>query len=454
MLYFKISTLKFYIRACTVFILTQLYCFFKHFLEKDDILKITGIIAEFNPFHNGHKYIIDCAKKNNSTHIAAAISGNFVERGDSAVISKFARAEQALKNGVDLVFEIPVSFSLSGANYYAKAGISILSSVCNEIVFGSECGDIDILKNTADLLDTYEVNELIKQYIKTGINFPSAREKALKNQKLLNQNKILTLKNPNDILGVEYIRAAKELNLQSNLKFKTFKRQGAEHNSLLTKNEFASASYLRNIILNSLNANKNENTDKNINNENIEHCKRFMPKSAFDILVNEYNSGRISDINNLYLAVKAKILLKNEEMFYNITDVSEGIEKKIIKAAQNSKTLDELYFNVKSKRYTLSRIRRIILNSFLDIDNSYLQLPLPYLRVLAFNKKGEEILKTTKNKNLNIITSLKKAENLNDAAKKLSKKEFDAGNIYSLTYNEVNNDKSFLNEYTQKIIKK
>ncbi len=454
MLYFKISTLKFYIRACTVFILTQLYCFFKHFLEKDDILKITGIIAEFNPFHNGHKYIIDCAKKNNSTHIAAAISGNFVERGDSAVISKFARAEQALKNGVDLVFEIPVSFSLSGANYYAKAGISILSSVCNEIVFGSECGDIDILKNTADLLDTYEVNELIKQYIKTGINFPSAREKALKNQKLLNQNKILTLKNPNDILGVEYIRAAKELNLQSNLKFKTFKRQGAEHNSLLTKNEFASASYLRNIILNSLNANKNENTDKNINNENIEHCKRFMPKSAFDILVNEYNSGRISDINNLYLAVKAKILLKNEEMFYNITDVSEGIEKKIIKAAQNSKTLDELYFNVKSKRYTLSRIRRIILNSFLDIDNSYLQLPLPYLRVLAFNKKGEEILKTAKNKNLNIITSLKKAENLNDAAKKLSKKEFDAGNIYSLTYNEVNNDKSFLNEYTQKIIKK
>ena len=174
-------------------------------------MKVSSLICEYNPFHNGHKYMIDKMRKNGCEYIIACMSGNFTQRGDFAVFDKYSRTKTALQNGIDLVIELPVVYSCATAEKFAFGGVYILNALgcINEIYFGSECGNVDILKNTADILQSAEISEKIKKYLSLGQTFAKARENAVAEIDGLSAE---ILQSPNNILGIEYIKALNKIN--------------------------------------------------------------------------------------------------------------------------------------------------------------------------------------------------------------------------------------------------
>lgn len=325
-----------------------------------------GIVAEFNPFHNGHKYLIETAKRlNNDQSVICIMSGSFVQRGDIAITDKWTRAKAALKNGADLVIELPVIYSLNTAQKFASGAISTLNAlgVCDTLAFGSESGDTNKLFEIAKLLDNepQEVSDKIKQLMQRGMNYPSARMKAYDG--LIDT---AVLSSPNDILGIEYIRAA--ISLKSNMNFCAIERRGVGHDSKNTCENFASASEIRRLIHN---GNKADN---------------FIPESAFPI----YDPERLNAV------LIAKLRTCGAEYLKSINDVSEGIENKFIKAAMLHSTIADVCKEVKSKRYTLSRIRRIAWSALLGITKEAAALSPSYIRILGMNEKGMSILKSMK----------------------------------------------------------
>lgn len=310
---------------------------------------ITGIVCEFNPFHKGHKYLIDAVKKSEHDAVICCMSGNFVQRGEFAVYDKFKRAETAIENGADLVIELPTVFSTLSAEGFCRAGIQLIEAtgVADRIAFGAENDSIDVLSDIAEKLNDRSIQAEIANEMKSGISFPKARSNVLKSD-ILNY--------PNNILAVEYLKAA-------SLPCFAVQRIGKGHD---TDDQEYSASAIR---------------------------------SQLDI-------NEISSICNCETAVLSKLRMMNVEDFKKIADVSEGLENKIEKAVREATSLDELYNLIKSKRYTHSRIRRIILRAYLGIE----QIPdeAPYIRILGFNKKGKELLsKMKKTASKPIITKLK-----------------------------------------------
>lgn len=364
-------------------------------------LKIAGVVAEYNPFHNGHKHQIDEIKKDCDA-VIAVMSGSFVQRGDIAITDKWTRAKAAVMGGCDLVLELPVCYSLSSANVFAQGSVEILNklNVADNIYFGSENGNIDDLKSAADIMsnETKETSDKIKEYISFGISYPAAVSKAYSDKI---QPDLLYL--PNNILGIEYIRALKKFN--SPIIPKTIIRNSVSHDEESPAGEFASASYIRELIQN-----------------NIDYSD-FVPKSAYEVYKNSDMTYNIKNLDELILGYLRLADPKNLE---NIIDMAEGLENRILSSAFNSATFEELCASVKSKRYTLSRIRRIVLASVLNLKEL---TPITYVRVLSMNDTGKAILKEVKKESkLDIIIkpSLYKKNN------KLIYNDFNATDIHSL----------------------
>ena len=387
-------------------------------------MSLVGIIAEFNPLHNGHKYLISEAKKYGK--VAVVISGNFVQRGDTAVYEKRVRAKAALMCGADIAAELPVCYSMSTAQNFALGGVSMLNALgCDTIMFGSECGDIDTLLKTADILKSQKFKELLPQNLQNGVTFAAARQKTAEE---CGAPKGI-LEGANNNLAIEYIIAAEEIN--PHIGFKTVKRQGAEHDSIDFCDEFASAGALR----------------EEIKNRNFTNIKNYVPGEAYEI----FKQADFSDINRLERAIISALRSKQKDDFKNLPDLSEGVENKIYSAVQISKTLDELYGNIKVKRYTLARVRRLVLYAFLNIDNSQFLKAPPYLRVLGFSKDGEQILrKNTPESPIPIVMRATEIENLGDNAKRMFATENRATDIYALS---LNTPFDCGLEYTAKLIK-
>ena len=450
-----------------------------------------GIIAEFNPFHNGHYYLINTAKRLGATHIAAVMSGNFVQRGDAAVVGKFARAEMAVRNGVDLVLELPVPYSLSTAMRFADGGVGILKDICGTLIFGSECGNINTIKAVADGLANKDFKIKLHQLLGTGMTFAAARETAL--LKTLG-NSAHILGNPNDTLAVEYLAAAARQN--AGLDFIAVKRYCAAHNdaenykrtikiaglcelqggsdlrsdSSESMDSAGKPDYINTLgqtAMQTLHQNKDRLSADGVSSKicsaaairrdtksgpelNPGAAKEYMPEGAYKILEREMLLGYTTDIDSLSTAVLAQLRRMRKEDFENLPDISEGIENRIIQSAATAVDLDGLCLGAKTKRYTLARIRRIVFSAFLGIDKQLLTLPVPYIRVLAFNKKGEELMKEAKRKNLPLITSLKRAEEMGPMAKKLADCEALAGSLYAAC---LVNKRPAWDDYKYKIIK-
>ena len=404
--------------------------------------KVLGIISEYNPLHLGHVYHIQESKKKiNPDYTVAVMSGCFVERGDTAIIDKWARAEMALKNGIDLVIELPLVYSISSAENFASGSIKILDSLMMDtyLSFGSECGNISLLNNIAKVLvaEPPEYLSLLNHALATGSSFPKAREHAL----LMYLNDIRKYANilsePNNILGIEYLKAI--IKQKSTIKALTIERKGANYNDLNLDQKLASGTAIRHAI----------KTETDI--------KEFVPKSTYEIIAQKINSNEIvSGLSTFEQAIIYKLRSMSLSEIAELPDVSEGLENKIKKASDSCNSLDELINKIKSKRYTQTRINRILLYVLLniskkDILDSY--KAIPYIRVLGVNEKGKELLSkiVRNNKKINIITSPKKFmdTNRNKVLKNMLQKDMFASNIYTLGYKK--NSMANL-DYTNKLI--
>jgi len=264
---------------------------------------VSGVICEFNPFHNGHLHLIDNAKKNGS-NIICVMSGNFVQRGEIALYEKHIRARSALLNGADLIINLPVGWSMSGAENFAIGGISLLkdTGIVDRVVFGCENDDLELLKNTADFISSNEFSVNLKNYISKGLTFASARKKAVES---FSKTAAEILCSPNNILAVEYIRAAEKLGF--NTDFFPVLRIGTSHNSLVPKDNFSSASAIREMI------------------KNNEAFENYIPKSTYDLLMAS-PSSKFENIENAILFMLRSLSLDDLK---KMPDISEGIENRI-----------------------------------------------------------------------------------------------------------------------------
>ena len=373
-----------------------------------------GIVAEFNPFHNGHKYIVDTLKANGENTVTAVMSESFVQRGECACMSPYERTKAALLNGVDLVLSLPVPYATASAERFALGGVTVLGSMgcIDALGFGSECGDVECLTKCAKAITAEEFSPLLENRLSEGLSFPTARQKALHD--MYGDAFADALSSPNDLLGVEYIKAIDKNKFP--IKPIAIKRVGVSHDSNEVSVNFCSASAIRSFL-------KNGN-----------EFKEFMPEESFEILNEAVLSGNApADFTKLENAILYKLRTMSIDDFKKIPDVSEGLEYRFFEAVRNSVTLTEILEKVKTKRYTHSRLRRIILCALLGITEEYTDIPVAYIRVLGFNEKGAEILKQAKNTaTLPIVTKSSDIKYLDENAKKIFELECKARDIFSL----------------------
>ncbi len=371
-------------------------------------MKVAGIIAEYNPFHNGHALLAYKAREAGATHVVAVMSGNFVQRGEPALMHHTVRTKAALEYGIDLVLQLPSVYAVSTAQSFARAGVEILdgTGIVDWLVFGSECGDADKITETAKLVYSDEIKPFISSEMDKGITFAAARENALRK---ISPVCAEIIQSPNNILGVEYTAALERIN--SRIKPVTFARVGAEHDSTESNGEIASASMIREYI-----KGRREFGD-------------FVPDRAEEI----YWDAPISDMKLIENAILYKMKTTTAEALSLAPDVSEGIENRIINAAKEAKSLEELYSLAKTKRYTHARIRRIILNHFLCVTAEDSAVLAPYIRVTGFNEKGAELIrKVKKTAKLPVITKASDVAYAGENAQRIFSLECTASEIFSL----------------------
>lgn len=405
---------------------------------------VVGIIAEYNPFHNGHLYHLNESKKqSNADYTIAVISGNFVQRGDVSIIDKWSKTEMALRNGIDLVIELPTLYSISSAENFAYGSIKILDSlsIVNAVSFGTEQADIDTLDKFATVLfnEPKEYISVLNHELSKGISYPKARENAL----LLYLNDIRkyanVLSSPNNILGIEYLKALKKL--KSNMIPIAIPRNKVGYNSNEMIDGFASATSIRQMLI----------------TRNTKNIHKVMPESSYEILNNCVSNGQyVSSITQYEKEIIYILRKMSVEEIANIPDVTEGLENLIKEAANSCNNIQEFINIVKSKRYTQTRIQRILVYALLGItkkDMITLNKTAPYIRVLGFNSKGRDLLSAivAENPKLNIITSVKKFMDSNTNKNLLSilEKDIFATNVYTLGY-EYDSISNL--DYTKKLI--
>lgn len=338
-------------------------------------MKIAGIIAEYNPFHNGHALHIHKTRELGYTHIVTVTSGNFTQRGDPACMEKSLRVRAALCGGVDLCLELPLPWAIASAENFAAGGISVLNALhCVDAVsFGSESADIKKLRLCAESVSG-PISDALSPALKAGASFARARAGLLAENGFSD-----TAANPNDSLGIEYIKAL--LKSGSSIEPVAVKREGALHDAALCSGEIASASHIRELF----------ESDK------WEDALYFVPEPAAEI----YRAAAADGLfpfqtenfrQNLLFYLKRLAAAD----FADIPGVSEGLENRISQALDTAMSYNELLFAIKTKRYAMSRIKRILLGAYLGVEKAILDGGPPYLRVLGFNRRGLEILNKAK----------------------------------------------------------
>lgn len=342
-------------------------------------MSVIGIVCEFNPFHNGHKHLIDSVKKQGDI-IVCVMSGNFVQRGEPAIFPKEIRVKAALLNGADIVLELPFVYATSSAETFAHNAVKILDSFgCDKIAFGTENANINNLNKIVDVLTDEKFDMELKKCLETGESYPSARQTAL--NKFINNCDISL---PNNILAVEYLKAIRKLN--SKIQPISVNRIGADYNDDFAVDDFASATHIRSLIF------ENKPFDK------------FVPSNVIDLYCNSISTGKILSKDKYNLSSLTILRSKIFDSSENIANMSEGLENRINDAICNCVSLEEIYDSVKTKRYTHSRIRRAVLCCQFDITNDDLKTDVPYCRLLGFNKNCKDVIgKLAANCNLPFI---------------------------------------------------
>lgn len=396
-------------------------------------MKVSGIICEYNPFHNGHLYHIRKTRENGATHIVTVMSGNFVQRGDTAIMDKLERAKLAVKSGADLVIELPVQYSVSSAEMFATGAVWLLNclGVVNELSFGSENGSIEKLKKALNITEIVAINKIdeIRAIMEKGYTYPRALNSVLSG---VDETAASIIAEPNNLLAIEYMRALKRFS--SKIMPYTVKRD-SPHDSIKVNNEFASASFIREKISSSISG--------------AELIRNYTTDLWSNAISHAAQNGEIADINRLERIILYKVRTTNVKEIAGISDVGQGLENRIF-GARMSGSLEELLFTVKTKRYTMARIRRILLSLLIGITKEDMTHLPPYGRILAINERGREILAAAKGKaTIPYATSISKLSQKNSIAKRFAELEIRASDIYGLALDTIN---SAQKDYRAKIM--
>ena len=327
-------------------------------------MQITGIICEYNPLHRGHqKQMTMLRAQSPESGIVCLMSGNNVQRGHPAIVDKSLRAKAAVLSGADLVLEMPITASLSSAEGFAKTGVSILSGFCDSLCFGAETGTAETLTETARKLLSPAFSQAIRQHLDKGLSFPAARQAALGDD---------LLTRPNDILAVEYCKAILAQN--SSMKPIVIRRNGDYHDTV-ADSENPSATAIRQLMLDS------------------GAWLDYIPDEARGV----FQNAPIHTIQQGEKAILARLRSMTESDFENTPHGSEGLWRKFMHAVRNCATVSDIIDSTKSKRYTRTRLDRMLMCAYLGIIREMMEFPIPYIRVLAFNDRGREILNSARN---------------------------------------------------------
>ncbi len=378
-------------------------------------MKICAIICEYNPFHNGHLYHLREAKRlSGADYVLCVMSGNFVQRGEAAILDKYTRAKHAVLAGADVVIELPTVYATSNAEIFAKGAVQLLSTIpsITTLCFGAESADASAFMRAARLLndEPANVSAWIKKFVHEGVSYAKARAEAWKG--LLPAD---LMSSPNNILGLEYTRAILKNN--ANISILPIPRLGNDYNSTDLNNQFASATAIRQALT------QNVLTDK------------YVPSFVFKDLPTQTN-------NLLESLEKYAVLAKPANKIAQVCDCSEGLENAFKKAALSPNSFVE---ELTSARYTSSRIRRIALQNLLDIEESFIRDCLAtnlYLRVLAVRADKKEVLSALSTPTTPLILRAHDENALSGTAKECLEKDDFAESVYQLLNNSRKNEKN------------
>lgn len=401
-------------------------------------MNIIGVVSEYNPFHNGHEYHLLRSREvvGGDSAVVCVMSGDFVQRGEAAVFSKFARAEAACKSGADLVIELPLPWALSSAEGFARGSVGLLEALgVSHLSFGSEEGNIKPLEEIADCLLDASVIDRIKLLMsrEANLSYASARQTVLYD--ILGERAEL-LKKPNNILGIEYIKAIHENSLST--KVITVTRSGSGHDEVYGGEGPRSASELRLML--------RQGAD----------ISSFVPQSAADVFKREIEQGRaVLDTAAIETAMLSRLRLFDEAYYNSLPDAADGLGNRLYKAVMEQPGLNAIHEATKTKRYAMSRIRRMCVSACLGIKAGMNEGIPPYARVLAANEKGCAVMRTIKeNCSIPMISKPATARSLSADCTKLFANGAAAHDFFVLGYSGAGQKKAGLDWKTSPVIVK
>lgn len=409
-------------------------------------MQINGIVAEYNPFHNGHKYQMTKAKEQTGAdYTIIAMSGNFMQRGTPALLDKYKRTEMALKNGADLVLEIPGYYSASSAEYYATGAVTLLDKlgVVTNLCFGSECGDISILTRIATLLseEPAEYAQMLRDYLREGLSYPVARTTALIHYDPTLSDYRDVFSSPNNILGVEYIKAL--LRRNSSITPFTTLRVGSDYHDVRLGVNQSSAKAIRQAIS---------------DGQPVSCLQNHMPENVYQIIREYMAQARLVFPNDFSSVLHFKLLQEQSEGYERFLDVSPELSDRIGNHLYEFTDYNSFCNLLKKKDTTYTRISRcllhILLNMTKDTMQQYMDLDyIPYARVLGFRKNSTPLLSAIKaNSSIPLITKLADAEQiLDEKAYSMLKEEIRINQIYQ-SATATHSGTPMMNEFSTPIV--
>lgn len=375
-------------------------------------MRLAVIIAEYDPFHKGHEALVKAVRAAGATHVAAVMSGSFVQRGSAACLSKWARTRQALSCGVDLVAELPLPWAVSGAETFARGGVALANALNADVLaFGSECGDAKQLWRAAELLQSPQMGQKLRENMKAGIPFAAARERAA--AFLAGEETAALLKQPNNILGIEYCKALQQQ--KCSMECFTVKRQGAGHGSM-EESDFPSATRIRAQI------------------QSGSGWEASLPSGSAAVVRQELAAGHTpASLQRVERAVLYRLRVMSPMEYKTLPDLSEGLENRLYAVAHTAGSLEELYDMVKTKRYSHARLRRLVLAAFLGLRAGDSAGTPPYLKILGFGPKGREVLARAAQKGvLPLLTHASDSRKLDSRGQNVVELENRATDIWAL----------------------
>lgn len=402
-------------------------------------MRVTGIIAEYDPFHNGHLYMAERARKETGADaLVAVMSGCFTQRGMPASLGKRARTEMALA-GVDLVIELPFLYACGSAREFAEGAVGILEGTgcVSRLAFGAESADRELLFQAAEAVNDVGDSsgcsrgaEVLRELLHEGRTYASAFSEAVR--RLYGDRTAEYLSRPNNLLGVEYTAAIRRMG--SEIDPFIIKRKGAEHDQESAVLNFMSGSGIRHMMKRGM----------------TEEIKSFVPASTYDIIIRALSGNDLVDEDRLFIILTYRIMTASAEELSGMNMVTEGLENRIISALAGAGSLDELAEGIKSRRYTMARIRRMLMQILVNVRKTEQEQlkGTRYARVLGFNSKGREVLKEMrKTSRIPVINNIAGSKDEDFRVKKMLEFDGRAAALYELLRsgkNEFDIDKKYI----------